>query len=161
MSDLGDKLDRLVALAVEEVPGPYCLASVVGGAQADSMYAMRGDGNCGSMLWARLITANRSTSFPSPSTANDCAGTLAFPVELGIARQAPQILQSSGRNAVLPSQAEVRAAADKQHEDMLGMYRAIKRFQDEVEDINIGPYTPFGPEGDLIGGAWTVTFGIE
>lgn len=161
MSDLGVALDRLVALTLAEVQGPFCLASVVGGAAADGIFATRGDGNCGGMLWVRLVNANRSASFPTPTTANDCAGMLAFPVEVGIARQAPQVLQPTGRQPILPTQAEVRAAADRQHEDMLGMYRAILKFKDEVEDINLGSYSPIGPEGDVIGGAWTVTIGLD
>src|SRR5690349_1284841 len=127
MSDFDDALDRLVQLVVAEVQGPFCFASVFAGAQADSLYATRGDGNCGAMMWVRLITANRTATFPTPTTANDCAGSLAFPVEVGIARQAPQILQPTGRAPVLPSQAEQRAAAKLQHDDMMGMLRAIRK----------------------------------
>lgn len=118
-------------------------------------------GGCGGIVFVRLVTANPTAAFPNADvTVNNCAYSLAFPLEVGIYRPAPMIQTIAGK-PYPPSDAMNTASAHLMNDDLKAMHRAIVKLRQEVELVQIGQYTPQGPFGDLVGGTWTVTVGED
>lgn len=132
----------------------YCSITVQPGNQVVFDF---GDEDCMGMAWVRLIGANPTVAFPNPDTSlNNCAHTLAFTVEVGMIGPAPQI-DTTLNEFILPTDVELFDASMRQLEEMQMMYDAI-RSADIPEKI-VGDYTPTGPEGGVMGGAWALTIG--
>lgn len=150
----------LAALVVElraEGTEELCATALYPGDGAPLDYA-----ECGGMLWVRLITAAPSASFPSPNgTVDNCALTLAYQLEVGLMRPSPIPEQFAGGVPELPSDEEHTAATHAQMADMEAMYRAFKVAARDIEMVLVGSYTPTGPIGGTVGGAWTLSVGNE
>jgi hypothetical protein len=116
-------------------------------------------GGCGGIVWVRLTSAHPSAAFPaSDVTLDNCAYTLAFPVEVGVYRPAPTVQMIAGK-AYPPSDKQNTDAAHLLTNDMKAMHRALVKLKDELELVVLGSFTPQGPYGDLVGGTWTVSVG--
>lgn len=159
--DIGGIMDVLLANTLKELRADgtgenLCAASLVPGDQFSMDY-----GECGGILMVRLNTANPSAAFPSADvTIDNCAYTLAFPIEVGVFRPAPKITTRLGK-ALPPGDAENTAATHMMLQDLKAMHRAIRALKEEVELVVIGQYVPQGPIGDLVGGSWTLTVGED
>lgn len=118
-------------------------------------------GGCGGIVFVRLVTANPSASFPNADvTVDNCAYTLAFPLEVGILRPAPTIQTIAGK-AYPPTDEMNTASAHLMTDDLKAMHRAIQKLRQEIDLVQLGQYTPQGPFGDLVGGTWNVTVGED
>ena len=162
MSAIGDAMDVLLNRVMRELQKPgqnasLCAITPMPGSDVPYDY---GQESCGGILWVRLVSANPSVSFPlSDVTVTNCASTLAYPLEVGIMRPAP-LAEMVGDELRLPTDAENAAAVEQQMLDLESMYIAIVGLGEDVENVLPGFYTPRGPEGGVVGGAWTLTVGL-
>lgn len=116
--------------------------------------------SCGGMGWVRLVSANPTTNFPQPAQAGSCTSDLAFPMEMGIIRPAP-MPETFQKKVTLPSADAQGAATSLALDDMAAMRRALMVMQQDMEQFQLGTYSPMGPEGGTQGGLWTFTVGEE
>jgi hypothetical protein len=137
-----------------------CAKAIYPGVAVPSDYAANDECE-GGMAWVRLISAAPTMAFPAQDmTADSCAATLAYSVEMGIIRPAP-IPESFQKDMDLPDDEEHIEAAHRQFNDMHLMHRALKRIRRSVDQMVFGSYTPVGPEGGVVGGSWDFTFGED
>lgn len=103
--------------------------------------------------WVSLESIFPSKSFPNPdSGANNCPSPLAALVIVGVLRCFP--VKPTGESAD-----DMLLYMDKQMADMAAMRRAILCCASIEDDVQLGSYTPIGPEGGIYGGSWTVSLG--
>lgn len=88
------------------------------------------------------------------AVASNCGTPLQAEIEVGVMHCAPTVSASG----VLPSQAAQRESARLQMASMDAMRRAITCCY-EGDGLSLGIYTPLGPQGGLVGGSWTVSYG--
>ena len=123
-----------------------CFCGIVPGADVALDYAGDCDDVCG-MAWVRLVTAypsvHRAARRNGPATARAGIG---IDVEIGIVR-----CIDVGDGTDPPDPADLAAAAVLQIADMMAMWRAVTCCRPSKDWI-IGTYTPFGPQGGLVGG---------
>jgi len=125
---------------------PTCFCGVVPGDQVALDYAGDCDDVCG-MAWVRLVSAYPSTSVGQPvERPGNCGMGIGIEAVLGISRCIPL-----GENGEPPDPIDLAAAAVLQQADMMAMWRAIACCR-ASKDWAIGAYTPFGPQGGLVGG---------
>lgn len=116
--------------------------------------------DCGGMGYVRLVTANPTSAFPNPATPGTCAHDLAFPMEVGIMRQAPGMGEGL-RDPRIPDTDDHLAATSLALEDMMAMHRALRAVEREMDQFLLGTYSPVGPAGGALGGVWSFTVGNE
>lgn len=115
------------------------------------------ESGCGGTAWVRLITANPTVSFPSADLSiNNCAYSLAYPVEIGMAGPAP-VMEDRLGNFVLPADTEQFDATMRMIDEMELMYRAIRAA--DIPQKLLGSWTPSGPAGGVLQSTWTLTIG--
>lgn len=136
-------------LLTDDLP-PVCVCGVLPGAEAALEYAGDCDSACG-QAWVRLANAYPSTTIGVPSTRpGNCSSGIGIEIEVGVSR-----CVSVGDADEPPSPAELAVAAELQTADLLAMWRAVACCRSS-KDWVVGAYTPFGPEGGLVGGTVTV-----
>lgn len=156
MSQIQDRLDELAVclcaqIVADDLPR-VCLCSLMPGDAVAFDYTGDCENACG-MAWVRLATAYPSAIVGVPDlNLRNCSALLGFDVEVGIIRCGP-VIQEDGS---LPDPAEHVTSAELQIADMLAMRKAIACCRDSNNWI-LGTYTPVGPEGGVVGGAWTVS----
>lgn len=117
--------------------------------------------SCGGQAFVRMTTAVPSSVFPNADASPmSCLTTLAYTFEVGVSRPSTYLDFAAGE-ANLPSDEEQIASAHNQYADMMAIRAAVKRTRDDVDLVVLGAYTPFGPDGGVVGGYWTVTVGME
>jgi hypothetical protein len=160
-------LDVLAAAlgAFDEAPGAVapCAAGVVAGAAAAVDRGLdTADGCCG-QLWVRLVSLYPSRTFPDPDGRPTDAGSVSWAVvvEVGSVRPAP-IVREEGERIILPSMDEEQEAAWVAVTDQAVLrYALLTRYAEDREvQLVLGTFTPFGPEGGVVGGALTATIQI-
>lgn len=109
-----------------------------------------GDGQ----VWVRLSSAVESVDVGQANAdPRACGSMLGFTIEVGVMRC---FIHPDWGDELDP--AEVEASAMRQLEDMESIRTALLCC-DALEggDWLLGAYTPIGPEGPDVGGAWTLT----
>lgn len=126
-----------------------CFCGVVGGSAVESIVGAHGEG----MAWVRLVNLYPSTTFPALTQAVEasCAAPLAAEVEVGITTCAPQPRTSTSN--IRPE--DWLNAVRKQMAGMAALRRAIQCCYPH-EDMVLGQWSPVGPQGGELGGAWRV-----
>lgn len=141
-----------------DVDGP-CAAGAVAGASAAVDRGIDTASGCCGQLWVRLVNLYPSRNFPEqdPGPARGFL-SWAVVVEVGIARPAPIVRDVDG-TAILPSMAEEQAAADRLLIDSAVLRHALLAAYGKARDVGIvlGAWSPFGPDGGIVGGAYAVT----
>jgi hypothetical protein len=113
------------------------------------------DNGCG-MAWTRIVSAYPAQTVGEVAVEpNTCGANLGVDIEVGILRcyQLPD-------NGDPPSPEVLAAAAARQADDMMSMYRAVKcceALQEFGIDYLLGIFTPSGPLGGVVGGTWTLS----
>jgi hypothetical protein len=129
-----------------------CFCGVVPGDQIALDYAGNCADECG-MAWVRNAGAYPSTVVGQPSTLpGNCSSGIGLSVELGIMR-CMSVGEADGSG---PSSSELEAASRLQQSDMLAMWRAVACCRSSKDWVIVG-YTPYGPEGGLVGGTLTIS----
>lgn len=155
--------DALLSLAdclcerLAETPGgPPCWCGPLPGQEAPWDYCGGecGGGACG-IGYVRLDISNPSDTFPIPTLDLTCAKPMAYRVELGVLRCVPQPADGE-----LLDPALMFDVVMGQWHDMYAMQRAIMCC-DGYTDRALEAYTPLGPQGACVGGAWTFWMGLD
>ena len=130
-----------------------CFCGVIPGATAVQEYGTDCD-NLDGMAWVRLALTYPSSAVGVQSQqVGNCSVGIGVDIEVGIMRTIPM--------DALPDEAELLAANQQQVKDVLTIRKAIACCPDlHSKDFILGSYTPSGPLGGLVGGAWTVHVGI-
>jgi len=154
---LEDLAECLCAQIHEDGSPELCFCGIMPGDGFVAEYAGDCNDRCGA-AYVRLTQAYPSVTAGQPDvTRNNCGASLGIDIEIGIIRCAP--MPNSRGEA--PPPAEVLAAARQQSKDILTMRKAVLCCNElKAHDYIMGTYTPVGPQGDALGGFWTlaVTF---
>jgi hypothetical protein len=153
-------LDATVALydSTSGVDSP-CAVMFLSGAAAALDHGRDCAAGCSGQLWVRLVQAYPTTRFPEQQvTAYRGELSYAVVVELGMVRPAPLETEIDGQLFVPTVEAEQAAAALAVTDQAILRHAALVSYGDELNvDLVLGAYTPFGPEGGVVGGSVTVT----
>ena len=140
-----EELQRCLCATLDEhgvMPGK-CLCGIVPGAEVSWDFP---DG----IAWVRLIAVAPVAGLDRSS----CGVPLEAEIEVGVLNCAP----TPTARGVLPDEAALRESARLQMAAMDAMRRAITCCY-EGDHLSLGIYTPLGPQGGLVGGSWTATYG--
>lgn len=150
---VSERLTELAQCLCAEV-GDLCFCGVLPGGEAALDYAQHDcDGDCG-QAWVRLVTVYPSRTLgQADETAGNCNSLLGYDVELGVVR----CLLVGDDAGGPPDAAAMLASTEMQVADMEAMRRAVLCCTPAKEFL-LGAYTPYGPEGGLVGGTWLVGF---
>jgi hypothetical protein len=121
-------------------------------------------GDCGGQAWVRFVSAYPSDTFPNPqSTANNCYVPMAYQIEVGIVRCKPIGTNSGVRGYQPPTIEQNVEALRLQLADMEAMRRAIQCCfaADDDRSYIMSAYTTTPPDGDCLGGLFTLTLWSE
>lgn len=152
--------DRLLALAtclcaeIEDHPvtPKVCFCGVVPGEEVSFDYSGDCETACG-MAWVRLLGAYPSAVIgEATNVPGNCGSMLGMDVEIGIIR----CVQGMDEQGNPPSADALLESAMWQWEDMATIRRAVLCCSGS-KDFLLGAYVPIGPQGGLVGGAWTVS----
>lgn len=146
----------------DETVVPPCAVMVVSGAAAVLDRGLTQEGGCCGQLWTRLVSSAPSRNFPEPdATPHVEELSWAVTIELGIVRPAP-ILEEVGGEVVVPSVEEEQDAASVAVVDAAILREALLNRYADAEDVAVvlGAYTPFGPDGGVVGGVITATIQV-
>lgn len=128
-----------------------CFCGVFPGQQA---YDQMGDGQAG-QAWVRVVRIYPSNTFPQIEQAprRSCSADLVVELELSVMRCAP-MPTDAGR--IPPTMSQQWDATRLQMADMAAMQRAVQCCYADSDLVLLGNYTPSGPAGGVVGGAWQV-----
>lgn len=148
-------LTTLVALAQQvkvevEQNGLLCFCGVIPGDSAAIEYA----GECGEadgMAWVRIAQAYPATGVGlAAQRPGVCGVGTGYDIEVGSMRSITVTEEA-------PEATEVLAWVEQQDADMNALRRAIQcGVVLNQKDYILGNFTPIGPQGGMVGGAWTV-----
>lgn len=151
-TDLWPRVLKMAQCLCDEIDNSglpeLCFCGVMPGQQVAIDYA---DCNAkkNGMAWVRLVNASPYTVQGAPMTQPvSCDTPLQASLEVAIMRNLP--IRDDGSP---PTTAEMLAATELQFADMACMRRAILCCYDIAL---LGTYTPSGPAGSAVGGAWLV-----
>lgn len=157
------RLQALAACLCAEILDPangvpdVCYCGVVPGAGPPAVYAGNCKDKCG-MAWVRLASVYPATAVGVASIVPArCDVGMGVDVEVGILR----CMSVGDERGNLPSPQEQTDAVELQMADMLVMWKAILCCSAIPSgDIILGQYQPLGPEGGLVGGAFTLSLAV-
>lgn len=161
MTDIGKALasvldETLTRLKADGSDADLCSKTLMSGSDLILDYGLE---SCGGMLFVRLLSVNTTATFPeSDVTTNNCAYTLAYQCEIGLLRPAVMPEQAMKR-IILPTDEQHFDQSMRQYADMEKMLGALQAIGTEYDEFIIGQYSPYGPEGGIIGGIWSFTIG--
>lgn len=130
---------------------PLCFCGIVPGNEVPFDYASEG------MAWVRsgLIT-------PMPiedAGGRPCGIEYDVTVQVGMLRCAPGVDEYTRE---LPTVEDMLVSTAEQHRDMGLMHEVITCCDTGIgSKAVVGEYTPVGPEGGIVGGAWTATWRVS
>jgi hypothetical protein len=141
---------------------PPCSWGLVSGAQmAVDRGGFIGDG-CLGLLTVRLVQVAPTGAPPGAEGFPVRRMSLAWSVtvEVGMWRPAGTV-EDTGDGPVLPALEDVQAEAELSALDAAVVRSALLGWADEQDvPIMLGAFTPWGPEGGVVGGATTATFDV-
>lgn len=112
------------------------------------------DGKCG-MAWVRLALM---TPVVDIRAGTRCGGTFTTSVEMGILRCHQTI--TSDRNPAPMGMAYQEGKAQDQVAEMEAMMRVLLCSElMKKREVTLDAYSPIGPEGGCVGGAWVASIG--
>jgi hypothetical protein len=149
-------LASCLCAAVQASGGPTpCFCGVVPGDGIAADYACN-EGCDGGMAWVRLTSAYPSKVLGAQNTEEaNCNLMLGLDFEVGILR----CISAGDEQGNPPSAEELLAASDQQMTDLQTL-RVAMTCCGYGKDMIVGPYTPVGPEGGLVGGFFTIAIQV-
>ena len=160
---LYDRLTLLAACLCAEIQNPdygvpdVCFCGIVPGEAVPAEYAGDCNTRCG-IAWVRMISAYPSNAVGVLITEpGNCAFGLGMDVEIGILR----CISVGSADGDGPTPQELQDAAQLQIADALLMQRALFCCDGVPnKDVVLGTYQSLGPEGGLVGGAYTMSMAV-
>lgn len=148
--DAIEKIATCLCAALEAAGGPtLCFCGVLAGEAVSADYGGPCGDACG-MAWVRFTNAYPSTVLGAQHTeAGNCATMLGLDVELGVLR----CISPGDDSGNPPTPAQWLAATQLATSDMMAMRSALVCCG-FGNDLIVGMYTPIGPQGGLVGGAF-------
>lgn len=138
-------------ITVDGLPEP-CFCGVMPGAQVPLDYCGECDDRCG-MAWVRLASINIE-QFQQGISTNRCVSVQQATFEVGIVRCAP----GPDDYGNLPDEAAQLAAVQQQMKESETITCAITTALGPTRlPYSLTTYTPSGPQGLCVGGAWLVS----
>lgn len=125
----------------------YCSVTVQAGNMVNFDFGP--ESGCSGTAWVRLVSVTPSLEVGK----NGCAQWLNYVIEVGMIGPAPGLDETLSEFSA-PSDEDLFDAAMRQGDEMALMFEAIRSVDLEV---SLGDWQPQGPEGGILGGAWTVT----
>lgn len=144
---------------------PPCAVMVLSGAAAVVDRGLDETSDCCGQLWVRLVDLYPSSAFPEPDAGPHREDlSWAVVVELGLVRPAP-VVRDVDNVAVVPTAAEEQDAAAVALVDAAILREAVlNRYRVAIDDedvaVVLGGFTPFGPDGGVVGGVLTATIQV-
>jgi len=139
--------EQIVASGAPET----CFCGIVPGDAAVAEYGGDCSKKCG-VAWIRLASVYPSVSIGQPyDEPKNCAAGLGATIEVGIMRCTPV-----GTGDQPPSPNQLLDATELQMVDATTMRRAVVCCPGS-DDMILGTYTPLGPAGGMLGGAWSLS----
>jgi hypothetical protein len=157
------RVQAIAACLCAEIADPdngvpdVCYCGVMPGAAIAAQYAGDCASKCG-MAWVRLVTAYPSVTLGAASIQPArCTTGMGIDVEVGILR----CMSVGDERGNMPTLQEQTDAAALQYADISVMWKAILCC-DAIPpmDAILGQYQPMGPEGGLVGGAFTLSMAV-
>lgn len=109
------------------------------------------------MAYVRLSTSYPSQQIGQQSVATgNCSSLLGIDVEIGILRSLP-VGDEQGN---MPEDYDILEATQLQVADMIAMRKAVTCCL-AAEDFLMGAYSPFGPDGGIVGGTWEINLQVD
>lgn len=134
-----------------------CFCGVLPGRIAIADAGFECDNSCG-MAWVRLDAAYPATG-PGvvAEQQNSCGSLLGLDIEIGVLR-----CYDTPADGSAPEGAALAASVALQNEGMMAIRRAIKCCE-ALSDVDyiLGLFTPDGPQGGLVGGAWSLSVVLD
>lgn len=158
MTTISEVLTGLVACLKDQITvdgsPDVCWIGVAPGAEI-SLDRM-GDDCEGGMAWVRMALSYPAAAVGQADTSlANCAQGTGIDIEMGLIRIVP--VEEEGYDPALSL-----AITEQQIKDMWTMRRAIKCCSVvEPNSLILGTYTPYGPQGDTLGGFWTAFIGLD
>lgn len=152
-----DHLTSLAACLAQQIEDDglpsVCWSGVIPGDGVVADYAGDCADACG-MAWVRLTQMYPSQAVGVvDTTVGNCSASLGLDIEVGILR-CMMVMEDGGP----PPDSELAATADLQHGDAMAIWRAINCCTAlPNKDFILGPYLPMGPQGGMVGGAYTLS----
>lgn len=149
-------LAACLCVQIEEDGSPgTCFCGVISGEMATADYLTDCDTRDG-MAWVRLANSYPTTALGIVSEESDnCGSILGVDIEIGVLRHHP--IEGPDGNGEPPTPEQMAETADQQIKDMLSMKRAVKCCSAlPRKNYILGMYTPIGPRGGVVGGAWSL-----
>lgn len=139
------------------LPGTCACGPIVGDLTLDYCGSCK-DGKCSGQAWVRLVDAFPSADFPTPQfVPSNCFSPLAYTLEVGIIRCKPMGKNNTARGYTPPTLEENVEALRLQLADMAALRRAVQCcFGEGDRTYILGVYAPVTPDGDCLGGSFTV-----
>lgn len=111
--------------------------------------------DCGE-IDVNLVQAYPTDNFPEPDATGNCVSALAFELNVSIMRCAAPT-HGTAQSPKPPTLAEQLASTAEHLADMQAARCAIKVVLARLErDYVLQAFTPIGPQGQTVGGTWTV-----
>jgi len=132
---------------------PTCICSPMPGEAVAADYVNSNEG----MAWVRVNSVYPSAVFPAQDqSASGCLMPMAVQLEVGVLYCAPV---TEGRSNNPPGLSQLFDSTRLQMAAMAAMLRAIECCLGATSSkfVSLGPYTPLGPDGGVVGGSWSVT----
>lgn len=157
-----DRLTLLAACLCAQIQDPengvpdVCFCGIVPGEAIPVEYAGDCDSKCG-IAWVRMTNLYPSNGVGAAFTQpGNCDVGLGMDVELGILR-----CISVGTEREGPTPEELHEAAQLAIADAMLIRKAVYCCDAiNPRDLILGQYTPLGPEGGLVGGAFVLSMGV-
>jgi hypothetical protein len=154
VADIFETLEQLAACLCVQIEDDGlmdpCFCGVVPG--TGMVYGYLGDNCEQGVAWVRLEMAYPANAVGQMAIVEgNCESSLGADVEVGILRPMP-VGDEFGN---LPSGEIITGIAGLQIADAITMRKAISCCS-HAEEWILGGYTPLGPEGGVVGGAWTI-----
>lgn len=158
-----DRLSALASCLCAEILNPdngvpdVCFCGIVPGEGVPAEYAGDCNTKCG-IAWVRLVSVYPSNQVGVLITEpGNCAFGLGIDIEMGMLR----CIEVGGEDGSPPSAAELLAASQLQVADALLMQRALYCCTAiPQKEVILGTYQSLGPEGGLVGGAYSISMGV-
>lgn len=135
--------------------GPFCFAGIMPGQLVALEYVDNCGDQCG-MAWVRLASIQEVASQLNGGFSS-CSSEFVANIEMGMVRCHQTAVDESAEPMPLDYQ---EAKAEAQMAEMAAMKRALicdAQVQTNF-DILLGQYNAIGPQGGVVGGAWTAQF---
>jgi hypothetical protein len=153
---IADAVDELVTCVCDRLEthggGPVCWCGLYPGDEVSWEFCGACDGDACGMAWVRLMGVFPYSTFPVPAPDLNCTLPLAWQVEVGALRCLPE-------SDDLPAPDQLAGTSLTMMADATALYQALRCCS--ASQVAPELWTPLGPQGGCVGGAWSAYLAVE